>query len=50
MVAMLDGLYRVTTAYFVAGFVITNGSVSACAPILRKKLEYWKSKADWIAR
>jgi hypothetical protein len=40
-----DGLYRVTTTYLCAGFVIENGQVTQCAPILRKKLAYWKTIA-----
>ena len=42
---MIDGLYRVTTAYLCAGFVVENGRVVACAPILRRKLSYWKTIA-----
>lgn len=44
-----DGLYRVTTAYFVAGFVITNGTVTSCAPILRRGLDYWMTVAERIS-
>jgi hypothetical protein len=40
-IAMPDGLYRVKAATFVAGFVVENGRVILCAPILRKKLKYW---------
>ena len=42
---MKDGLYRVTTNYLCAGFVIKDGKVVACAPILKKKLSYWKTIA-----
>jgi len=42
---MADGLYRVTTSYLCAGFVIEDGRVTMCAPILRKKLDYWKKVA-----
>lgn len=47
---MKDGLYRVVTAYFVAGFIVEDGRVrsSDCAPILRKKLAHWKTKAVLI--
>lgn len=45
---MKDGLYRVTTKYLCAGFVIKDGEVTACAPILRKKIAYWKTVAVWI--
>ena len=42
---MRDGLYRVTTSYLCAGFVVKNGTVTRCAPILRKKLSYWMTIA-----
>ncbi len=40
---MTDGLYRVTTKYLCAGFVVKGGKVktSQCAPILRAKLKFW---------
>lgn len=46
---MKDGLYRVTTSYLCAGFVIKDDRVTQCAPILWKKLEYWKTIAKWVA-
>lgn len=45
---MKNGLYRVATPYLCAGFVIQNGQVMACAPILRRKICYWKTIAVWI--
>lgn len=45
---MKDGLYRVVTRYFVAGFVIEGGRVVRCAPILRRRIEHWKTVAQWI--
>jgi hypothetical protein len=45
---MKDGLYQVTTPYLCAGFVILKGEVIACAPILKKKIDYWKTIAIWI--
>lgn len=45
---MKDGLYRVVTTYLCAGFVVEDGKVTICAPILRKKIEYWKTVATWI--
>ena len=45
---MRDGLYRVVTPYFCAGFVVEGGKVTRCAPILRRKLYYWKARAVWI--
>lgn len=47
---MTDGLYRVTTRYLCAGFVIDGGRVTMCAPILRKKIEYWKTTARRVDR
>ncbi len=32
-----------------AAFVIHEGKVTNCAPILRNKLDYWKTKAKWVA-
>lgn len=43
-----DGLYRVTTPYLCAGFVITDGKVVQCAPILRKRITYWMTIAKSI--
>lgn len=40
-----DGLYQVTTPYFCAGFVVEHGVVTLCAPILRKKVGYWRTIA-----
>lgn len=47
---MKDGLYRVTTSYLCAGFVVSGGKVKAsmCAPILRRKLAYWVTVAEWV--
>jgi hypothetical protein len=45
---MKDGLYRVTTPYLCAGFVVRDGRVVACAPILRRKLAYWQTVARWV--
>lgn len=39
--SMNDGLYQVTTSYLCAGFVVENGRVTRCAPILRKRIAYW---------
>ena len=40
----LDGLYRVTTATYCAGFEVTAGHVTAAAPILRKRvLPRWEA-------
>ena len=45
---MEDGLYQVTTPYLCAGFVVENGQVTECAPILRKKLAYWQTVAKKV--
>lgn len=45
-----DGLYQVTTSYLCAGFLVENGKVTLCAPILRRRLEYWKTVAKEVRR
>lgn len=47
---MKDGLYQVTTPYLCAGFIVSGGRIIHCAPILRKRIEYWKTKAIFICR
>lgn len=47
---MEDGLYQVVTNSFCAGFVIKDGKVTECAPILRKRIEYWKTVANLIEK
>ena len=42
---MKDGLYRVTTSDLCAGFTVKSGNIDLCAPILRKKINYWKTVA-----
>lgn len=42
---MSDGLYRVTTGYLCAGFVVEHGRVTMCAPVLRRRLAYWRTVA-----
>lgn len=46
---MGDGLYRVTTRHLCAGFVVKDGRVTMCAPILRKRLTYWRTVAVRVA-
>lgn len=48
--AVIDGLYQVTNKFLCAGFVIDGGFVAACAPILRKRIEYWKTIAVRIGK
>jgi hypothetical protein len=43
-----NGLYRVVTPYLCAGFVVEEGYVVACAPILKKKIQYWMQQAERI--
>ncbi len=45
---MADGLYRVTTSYLCAGFVVEGGRVTMCAPVLRKRLSYWRTVAERV--
>jgi hypothetical protein len=45
---MKDGLYQVTTNWFCAGFSIIGGKVVACAPILKKRIDYWLTTAKLI--
>ena len=40
---MTDGLYRVVTSYLC--FVVRAGRVAECAPVLRKRLAYWRTVA-----
>ncbi len=43
-----DGLYRVCTSSLCAGFVVAQGQIVECAPILRRRLDYWSRIAHWI--
>lgn len=43
-----DGLYRVDKYDICAGFVVENGIVTQCAPVLRKRLAYWKTIAKKV--
>jgi hypothetical protein len=45
---MKDGLYRVTTPYLCAGFVVEGGRVTLCAPILHKRIEYWQTQGKYV--
>ena len=45
---MKDGLYVVEHGTIYAAFVVHEGKVTNCAPILRDKLNYWKTKAKWV--
>jgi hypothetical protein len=43
-----DGLYQVTNNYLCAGFIVENGYIKECAPILKNKLNYWATIAKKI--
>lgn len=45
---MVDGLYQVTTNKLCAGFIVKNGKLQWIAPILRKRIDYWKTIAKRI--
>lgn len=45
-----DGLYQVTTGTLCAGFVVSKGRVTWCAPILRRRMrEHWWRRARRVA-
>jgi hypothetical protein len=46
---LADGLWQVTTDYLCAGFVVENGRVVECAPILRRKLSYFVTIAELVS-
>lgn len=43
-------MYQVTTEYLCAGFVVKDGEVTECAPILKRKIGYWKTVARRIGK
>jgi hypothetical protein len=42
---MKDGLYRVVYKGICAGFVVEDGKITRLAPILRRKINFWKTIA-----
>jgi len=46
--ALKDGLYQVSTKRFTAGFVVRGGEIVACAPILRRGLDFHMKNAVYI--
>lgn len=46
---MKDGLYAVVRPDWVAGFVVEGGQVVDCAPILRRRIDYWQTVARWVS-
>jgi hypothetical protein len=49
MTELTDGLYQVTYQRICAGFVIHRGRLIMCAPILRRRFEYWQRLARRIS-
>lgn len=45
---MRDGLWAVLTDRFVAGFVVEDGRMVRCAPILRRRIDHWVTMARWV--
>ena len=45
---MKDGLYCVDYGTIHAAFVVREGEVTTCAPILRQRLDFFKTIAKWI--
>jgi len=48
MIQLKDGLYMVQTGQICAGFVVRNGKVTVCPPILRKKIGYFMGIAKYV--
>ena len=42
---MEDGLYQIKTKYLCAGFTVKKGKIIKCAHILKKNIDFWKTKA-----
>lgn len=50
---MEDGVYRVVSGAICAGYVVEGGRVVSCAPVLRRRIDYWMTKGvrvDMVAR
>lgn len=45
---MQDGLYEVDYKQINAGFYIENGRLLYCAPVLRKRFDFWKTIAKKV--
>jgi hypothetical protein len=48
MISLKDGLYVVNHGATTAGFVVREGKITVCAPILRKNIEFFARKAKFI--
>lgn len=46
---MKDGLYQVTWRGVCAGFVIRDGRLAECAPVLRRRFAYFKTIARRVS-
>jgi hypothetical protein len=44
---MRDGLYGVSYRGIEAGFAVRDDEVIWCAPVLRRRLGYWLTVAQW---
>lgn len=44
---MKDGLYVVNHGSITAAFVVREGEVTECAPVLRRNFEFFARKAKW---
>jgi hypothetical protein len=44
-----DGLHWVSAHYLCGGFVVEHGRVVVFAPILRRRLTYWRTVATRVA-
>lgn len=45
---MKDGLYLVNYGTICAGFVVRGGEITVCAPILRKKIDFFAKIAKYV--
>ena len=45
---MRDGLWIVDRGSIYGAFVIREGQVTVCAPILRKNIGWYKTIAQWV--
>ncbi len=43
-----DGIYQVAYGSICAGFIVCEGRVVACAPILRRRMGFWLTIARRI--
>ena len=43
-----DGLYRIKYKGICAGFVLHKGRVVRAAPVLRRRMHFWASIAEWV--